>query len=115
MSNKFFLSCTNFSKEQGACEGVMKSNQQEVTTDRFDYNIPSNVDFTCYQNVKNRFKALYLLAKLALGSDKGHRYLVMDRGSRKTLDVYPRQFLWEGILKSYLKSYDSTLDFMEMK
>ena len=89
----------------------MKSNQQEVTKDRINDIIPSNVDFTCYQNVKNRFKAMYLLAKLALGCDKGQKYLVMDRGFWKTLEVYPRQFLWEGMLKSYLKSYNSTLNF----
>ena len=90
----------------------MKSNQQEVTKERIHDNIPPNVDFTCYQNVKNQVKALFLLAKLTLGCDMGYRYLVMDRGFWKTIDVYPRQYLWEGMPKSYLKTYNPILDFM---
>ena len=96
------MSFTNFSKEtysqqQGVGEGIMKSNQQEVTKERVLDNIPANVDFTCYQNVKNQVKALFLLAKLTLGCDEGHRYLVMDRGFWKTMDVCPKLFLWEGM------------------
>ena len=96
------MSSTNFSKEtctqqEGVGEEFMKSNQQEVTKERTHDNIPPNVDFICYQNVKNQIKALFLLAKLTLGCDEGYRYIVMDRGFWKTMDVCPKLFLWEGM------------------
>ena len=69
----------------------------EATSDQHDYNIPSNVDFICYQNVKNRVRALFLVAKFFFGADTSYKYFIIDRGNWKTVDVSPSKFLWEGI------------------
>ena len=81
--------------------GVNRPNESlddhETTGDQNDYNIPSNVDFICYQNVENRIRALLLVAKFFFGADKSYKYFIIDRGNWKTVDVSPSKFLWEGI------------------
>ena len=91
----------DFSKDRDYHQQVfdqedIKFNEHKDSKEPAYKNIPSNVDFVCYQNVENRVKALYLVVKYMFGSDKGYKYLVIDRGGWKTIEIFPNDFLWES-------------------
>ena len=77
---------------------VINFDKEETCEENINDTIPSNHDFICYQNVEDRVKALYLVVKYMFDGRKGYKYLAVDRGGWKTIAVYPKRFLWEGIL-----------------
>ena len=78
---------------EGSDLDIVASNLEQ---DANETTISTKTDFICFQNVKDRMRALVLLLKLTLDKDREFQHFVIDGGRWDMIKIFPQEFLRNG-------------------